>query len=269
MGLVEILGLDDEQIQHLMGPHWDCWAGRVPALGCVPAPRELAVWRWTAPAGEVDRVLRGLAELAAADGFDDVDAARVLAWLMLPAAAALAAELRGPDVEEHLAARLWIAVRSYPWATTGKVAANIAGRVRRGVLLDLDSTAQLENHDRTQARTVAASDFVVAVGPVFDPSEPLPDAAEEVAAVLEWGCANDVISDDDRELMLDVLVAAGLEEGTGSSCQPLLGDKVSARVGSQRGVAGRTVRRRARRTIAALATAVGGLGRSATTGLVA
>jgi len=207
--------------------------------------------------------------LAATDGFDDTDAARVLAWLMLPAAGALAAELRGRDVAEHLAARLWIAVRSHPWATTGKVAANIAGRVRREVLLDLDCATQLENHDKTQARTIPASPYVATLSLVVDPDEQLPDAAEDVLTVLDWGCAHQVISGSDRDLLLDVLAAAGLEEGTGTRCQPLLGDKVSARVGARRGVTGRTVRRHTKRAIAALAAAVGELGRAGVTGLVA
>lgn len=269
MRLEDNLELDEERIRQLLREHWQRWVGQVSALGCVPVAEELAAWRRTAPADEVDRVLRSLAELAATDGFDDTDAARVLAWLMLPAAGALAAELRGPHVVEHLAARLWIAVRSHPWATTGKVAANIAGRVRREVLLDLDCTAQLENHDKTQARTIAASPYVATLGPVVEPDERLSDAAEDVLTVLDWGCAHEVITASDRELLLDVLVAASLEEGTGTRCQPLLGDKVSARVGARRGVTGRTVRRHTKQTIAALAASVGELGRSGVTGLVA
>lgn len=269
MRLEDILELDEERIRQLLRLHWQRWVKQVSALGGVPVAEELAAWRRVAAPGDVDRVLRGLAQLAAADGFDDTDAARVLAWLMLPAAGALAAELRGPNAVEHLAARLWIAVRSHPWATTGKVAANIAGRVRREVLLDLDCTAQLENHDKTQARTVAASPYVATLGPALALDEQVPDAAEDVLTVLDWGCAHQVITGSDRELLLDVLVAAGLEEGSGTRCQPLLGDKVSARVGARRGVTGRTVRRHTKRTITALAASVGELGRSGVAGLVA
>lgn len=269
MGLKEILELDDERVRDVLRLQWDRWAGLVPALERVSAGEQLATWRRSAPAGDVDRVLRGLAELASVDGRDEVDAARVLAWLMLPAAKAIVGEIRGTDVDAHVAARLWIEVRTYPWATSGWVAANIARRVRAAVLLDLDSTAQVENHDKTQARTVVGTAYVAAVAPVLDPDAEPPDPLEEVLAILDWACANEVITDSERQLLLDVLAAAGEEQGYPARCQPLLGDRVSERVGARLGVTGRTVRRHAQRSIASLAASLGGLGRAGVTGLVA
>lgn len=267
MGLERILDLDEQRVQGLLRRNWRRWSQLVPALASVPDGEQLAGWRRTAGAPDVNRVLRGLAELAAADGLDDTDAARVLAWLMLPAAKSLAGSIRGRDVEAHVAARLWIEVRTIPWMVRGPIAANISMAVRAGVLLDLDSTGQLENHDKTQARTVPASEYVETVG--SRTSTRLREPMEDVLAVLDWGCANHVITGADRSLLLDVLAAAAEEHGSPSRCQPLLGEKVSDRVGASRGLSGRQVRRRAQRSIALLAQSLDDRRRSAVTGLVA
>ena len=267
MGLERILDLDEQRVQDLLRRTWRRWSRLVPALASVPDGEQLVEWRRSAGAQDVNRVLRGLAELAAADGLDDTDAARVLAWLMLPTAKALAGSLRGRDVEAHVAARLWIEVRTIPWAVRGPIAANIAMAVRAGVLLDLDSAGQLENHDKTLARTVPASEFVETVGSRLTPR--LGEPMDDVLAVLDWGCANQVITGADRALLLDVLSAAAEEQGSPSRCQPLLGEKVSNRVGAIRGLSGRQVRRRVQRSISLLAESLDDRRRAAVAGLVA
>jgi hypothetical protein len=267
MGLEKILELDEQRVQELLGRNWGRWSQLVPALTSVPDGEQLAEWRRTAAPKDVNRVLRGLAELAAADGIDDVDAALVLAWLMLPAAKSLTGSIRGRDVEAHVAARLWIEVRTNPWTASGPVAANIAMAVRSGVLLDLDSAGQLENHDKTLARTVPASEYVETVGSRLTPR--LGEPMDDVLAVLDWGCANHVITGADRALLLDVLSAAAEEQGSPSRCQPLLGEKVSNRVGARRGLSGRQVRRRAQRSISLLAESLDDRRRAAVAGLVA
>jgi hypothetical protein len=79
---------------------------------------------------------------------------------------------------------------------------------------------------------------------------------------LEWACENRVITDADRALLLCLVEAADgaatrrLGRGTGG----LLANKVSEVVAHQWGIAPKTVRRRARRSMDALSSACTGTG---------
>ena len=74
---------------------------------------------------------------------------------------------------------------------------------------------------------------------------------------MEWGCENNVITDDNRALLLCLVEAADrtatrrLGRGTGG----LMANDVSKVVAQQWGIAPSTVRRRARRSVDALASA--------------
>ena len=76
---------------------------------------------------------------------------------------------------------------------------------------------------------------------------------EELLSVLEWGCQTGVITDTERLLLLDVITTAAEEPTWLRSGAALFGDMVSDRVGTQWGISGRTVRRRAVASISALA----------------
>lgn len=270
MSLVEALGLDEEQIPAVVQRCWGRWSERVPALGCVPVPEELGAWRRSAPSDVTDRVLRGLAELAAKDGGDDTEAATVLAWLMVPGVLRyVSAGLAGQrDADVQVAAQLWIEVRSFPWRTTGRVAGNILWRLRKAVLAEFGDRGQLENRDRTLARTYLDLSIDLLRASHNEEDTTAADARDDVLAVLEWGRRQGVISEVDRRLLLDVLTTS--EEAPGAvACLPLLGDRVSDQVAARWGVTGRTVRRRAARSIAALAATVGAGGRSATLARIA
>lgn len=62
---------------------------------------------------------------------------------MMPSATVLAHQLRtlSEDIDCHVAAQLWIAVRTFPWRTTGPVAANLNRNLRKKVLQDLVPTS--------------------------------------------------------------------------------------------------------------------------------
>ncbi len=117
MSVMQAMGLDNEQVLDLLVERWPQWCRKVPDLELLAEPARIDAWRRAAPAAQVDRVLRGLAQLAATDGGDDLDAARVLAWLLMPVAVRLSAELVefDPDIDEHIAACLWIEVRTARW----------------------------------------------------------------------------------------------------------------------------------------------------------
>lgn len=271
MSLVEALGLDEQQIPAVVQRCWGRWSEQVPALGCVPVPGELGAWRKSAPAEVTDRVLRGLAELAATDGGNDTDAAMVLAWLMVPGVLRyVSAGLAGqPDADVQVAAQLWIEVRSFPWRTTGRVAGNILWRLRKAVLAEFGDRGQLENRDRTLARTFLDLSVDLLRASHNDEDTTAADARDDVLAILEWGRAHGVISEVDRSLLLDVLAASEEAQGPASACLPLLGDRVSDHVAARWGITGRTVRRRAARSIAALAATVGDGCRSETLARIA
>ena len=232
MSVVKALGLVDEQVIALMMRRWPSWSERVPAVGSLSDPAGVDAWRRAAGPAEVDAVLRGLAELAARDGGDDTDAATVLAWLLLPTAIRLSAEFidADPDIDEHIAACLWIEVRTFRWRTSSRVAANIAWRVRNQVLVEVGDRRQLADRGkRTQAHTLVDEALVR-------------ERAEQVAS-------------SDREDLLEVLDWA-VEQALPPAGGWLLGDQASELVGAELGVSGRTVRRRAKRSIEALAEAI-------------
>lgn len=126
----------------LRGP--DCCAlGRLGGVGSgltrAPDPQGFEEWLKHQPRPAADCVLRGLVELAAKDGRDDRDAALVLAWMLHAGADALAVRLfdMGTNIHQHVAAHLWIEIRTFPWRTQGRVAANtLAAGASAGVRCD-------------------------------------------------------------------------------------------------------------------------------------
>lgn len=251
MSVASALNLTRDAVQAITVLHWKAWAGQCPALLLVERPAELDRWLRDAEPAAADAVLCALAQMAAADGGDDVDAAKVLAWMLLPAACRIASGFaRVADIDEHVAAQLWIEVRSFSWATTTKVAANIAGRLRKHLTTDL-SELPIASHPIPQAE----SGVVLALARQYgidgsDGGDHSP--MEELLSVLEWGCRCGVITGEDRLLLLDVIAAAADDPAWLRSGSALLGDKVSDSVGTHWGISGRTVRRRAAASISAL-----------------
>jgi hypothetical protein len=264
MGVMQAMGLEDSRVLELLVGRWPGWCLRVPDLELLPDPSSIDVWRRAAPAHVVDRVLHGLAELAARDGGDDRDAAAVLAWLMMPAAVRLSEVLADadPDIDEHIAACLWIEVRTVASRPTARVAASLAWRLRRQVFMELGDRARIDSHgDKTLARTFLDDDLATTTEPCVDADDPT--IREELAAVLAWASDEDLITDSDARLLVDVVAAAeAWREGYPDSI-PLLGDHVCDRVAARWGVSGRTVRRHARQAITTLAGAVADEGRAA------
>lgn len=256
MSVVKALGLVDDQVIELMVRRWPSWCERVPALAGLADPAGVDVWRRAASPAEVDAVLQGLAELAARDGGDDTDAARVLAWLLLPTAIRLSSEFgdADPDIDEHIAACLWIEVRTFRWRTSSRVAANIAWRVRNQVLMELGDRGRLADRGkRTLAHTLVDETLVRERAERVSVS-----AHDELLEVLDWAVEQALISEADTGLLVDVVAAAARSASGPPAGGWLLGDQASELVAAERGVSGRTVRRRAKRSIEALAEAVQG-----------
>lgn len=188
------------------------------------------------------------------------------------------------NVNELVASQLWIEVRSFPWRRLTKVAANILVNTRMAVLGELGDNAQMWRTDRTWANTCLLDDLpgaesagqrsgpdpaAVATAPdargprlpgllgdpaaLLDAQTPL----EELLDLLEWACEHQVITVEDRTLLLCLVEEAARVEtrrvrrGRGG----LAGNELSARVAPRVGVAEATVRRRTSKSIHALAVA--------------
>lgn len=262
MSVAHAMGLEDEasELLCLAGQRWGGWVSAESALAVVDGVRDLRCWLRSAGPAEADQVLLALAALGAVDGGDDVAAAATLAWSLLPGASVLANRLRtlSPEIDSVVAAQLWTETRTFPWRRLGKVAANILCNTRAGVLRECGVTSQLERVDRTWSRTTPLDPSgAFWSGQASNPAESPATAADELLEVLDWACEVDVITDDDRVLLLCLVEAADREATVrvGRGQGGLMANEVSAAVARAWGISPATVRRRARRSMTALASA--------------
>ncbi|SDT00294.1 hypothetical protein SAMN04488543_2818 [Friedmanniella luteola] len=177
--------------------------------------------------------------------------------MLLPSARSVARRLQtlSPRIDELVAAQLWIEVRTFPWQRLGKVAANVLASLRVAVMLDCGVASQLQRSDRTWSRTRSLDPASYCWAAVAAPPT-VTSAEEELASLLAWACEANVITTEDRSLLLCLVATADSASSvTRRSRSGLMGDRVSAAVGEAFGVSSVTVRRRARRTMTALSEA--------------
>lgn len=210
-----------------------------------------------------DEVLRDLARLANKDGGDCEEATAVLCKLLIPGVVSKLMTPRGPrpirleELNREAAFNLWVECRSFPWESDLLVASHIVWRVRR-LTLAAFGVADPRRSDRSWANTLTFGDCSERATPLWStPSEPdePESAAEELDRYLTAAQEQGLVSADDVKLLCALAVAAG-ESGTrAAGAQGLMGVQVSDAVGRRLGLAGRTVRRRTRRSLAALSDA--------------
>lgn len=194
----------------------------------------------------------------------------------------------GGQINELVASELWLQVRTFPWRRLTKVTANILVNTRMGVLRELGDNAQVWRTDRTWANTSLLDDLSAGkpdgpIGPATDPAtgsrgptlgmHGLGDGFGDPAALLDhqtpldelldllaWACENEVITTEDRSLLLCLIQEAESvpTRRTGRGRGGLIGNDLSIRVAPKIGVSEATVRRRASKSIRALAAAVPG-----------
>jgi len=275
LGLEENSDLLDQARQR-----WDQWVAADDRLAVVERFEDLRPWLRKASPAAADEVLLALAMLAAPDGGDDVAAAGALAKALLPGACLLASRLTATlsrrdtswcasaRIDELVAAQLWMEIRTFPWRRLNKVAANILMNTRAGVLRECDDFTQIERVDRTWANTFPLEALVrgddedgvlhTLRARICADAEPDTSPLEELLDVLAWACENDVISDDDRLLLLCLVDEASRNDTrrTGRGNGGLTANEVSIKVAPRVGVSEATVRRRASRSMRALAEAV-------------
>lgn len=245
MSVETALGISAEIAQQIITQRWEGWVKACPALACVDRTN-VRGWLRRVDPDQASAALQGLAQLAATDGGRDTEAATVLAWVMLPAACRIARDLADlhPDIDCIVASQLWIEVRTFNWRTSRKVAGNLARSLRRGVLRECGAGSQT----LIEAMTVPWQDLLEQMGADESARE---NPLETLVEVLNLGVAQGIIKDCDRSLLLDMVEAARVSTRRHNAARSLLA--VSAVVGPKRGMPSRSVRRRGRRALDALA----------------
>lgn len=246
MSVETALGISAEMAEVIIEQRWPQWLSQCPALKQVN-PSDLRGWLRSVGSEAAGPAMYELARLGAVRGGDDVDAAFVLAWAMLPTACRIANELRDidPGIDAVVAAQLWIEIREFNWRASTKFVGNVRSSVRRGVLREYG----LDPYLPPDGARLLSPDVLE----WFCPDWILPDdePREVLLAVLDWGVHNGVIEDSDRELLLDLVDESARDPLRHSPRRALLGS--SELVRSKWGVSSRTVRRRGRRALDALA----------------
>lgn len=260
MRVARQLGLDgpDSTLLVLARDRWAQWQDDLPALAGCEDPLSLPdLFRSWGPA-RTDEVLQTLAHLASAEGeVDDVAAAGLLAWLLIPGAARLAVSLAStglPSIDELVAAQLWIEVRS--WNGGHKVAANLLRRTRNGVLEDLGIArgSGADSWGRTSLCAEIEDHLTPEVHLHHGPESGDEDPEVELDRLFKDALAQRVITEDQRRLLLELAEVAHEADvrRAGRGYGGLLAAEPKSRVGSARGIARATVHRHAARALSQL-----------------
>src|SRR5829696_7008220 len=189
MGVAALLELDDlaRPLLAVACRSWSGWAQRIRPLRVVASVEELRPWLREAGPAEADEVLWLLARLGSPSGGNSVSASAVLAWCLLPGACTLARQLQtlSTCIDELVAGRLWIEVRSFRWWQLRRVAANVLATTRSEVLRECSVPGQVLRADRVWSATVVVDPHspnwprLLAISPPADSS-----ATEEVMELL-------------------------------------------------------------------------------------
>lgn len=246
MSVETALGVTRETAFAIQNSRWQDWSGQCAAMARVGCSD---VRGWLRPAAGADgqRALYQLAFLAAADGGDDVDAAKVLAWAMLPAACRIANELSDldRDIDAFVASQLWIEVRTFNWRASNQVAGTLSASLRRSLLREsgIGAPRQPELEDAPWP--------VLLERLAGEPANQHLDSREVLLRVLDWGVDSGTIQPADRALLLDMVDASHADPKRRSPRRVLFG--TSTVLGPGLGITPRSVRRRGRRALDALA----------------
>jgi len=196
---------------------WQDWLEQDPRLASAPAVDGLRDWLMLVGIDAADEVLHALVQIGSPSGKDCRPAAWVVAWALLPGAIAIAQRApAGPETDALVASQLWLEIRHFPWWRT----------------VPTDRLPEQQLHKQVSPN-------------------------EELIDVLSWGEQVGLIGSRDR-LLLASLVEQTDRLGVRTICrsgQGLMSASALAETAAEFGLSPGTVRRRARRSIDALASA--------------
>lgn len=245
MSVNTALGITVSQIDELINGHWSRWQEEHPFLPNVGSSSELRAWLSTVTTHDRNVALRALAREAHVEAGNDPDAALVLAWVLLPTAAYLAHRLRRLDsrIDHHIAAQLWLEVRSINWWQSRPVAMVVMFSIRRAVYWDLGLGDIPCGLDPLEGRRQNFAGVPI-------PGESDDDDVDSLLGLAEDG---GVLSRDDVALLSALMETSRTIPTRSGRSVALLGERVTGAVAPRLGVSARTVRRRARHSIDRLA----------------
>jgi hypothetical protein len=227
---------------------WLDWVEEDSRLASAPAVDGLPAWSRLVGIDAADQVLHALVRIGSPSGGDCRPAAWVVAWALLPGANSVARRApAGAETDALVASQLWLEIRQFPWWRHRKVAGNVLANMRSVLARE----GALRRPSWAERRTV--------------PTDWLPEqqlhkqvsSSEELIDVLSWGEHVGLIGSGDR-LLLSSLVEQTDQLGVRTVCrsgQGLMSASALAETAAEFGLSPGTVRRRARRSIDALASA--------------
>ena len=228
---------------------WQDWVEQDPRLASAPAVDGLRDWLMLVGIDAADEVLHTLVQIGSPSGRDCGPAAWVVAWALLPGAIAVIRRRASadPETDALVASQLWLEIRQFPWWRHQKVAGNVLANIRSAIARE----GALKRPSWAERRTV--------------PTDRLPEqqlheqvsSREELSDVLSWGEQVGLIGSGDR-LLLSSLVEHTDRLGVRMVCRSgegLMSASALAKTAAEFGLSPGTVRRRARRSIDALASA--------------
>src|SRR5215217_5080073 len=247
LSVVEQLGVADlAQGLAEARQRWQDWVEQDSRLAPAPAVDGLPDWLMLVGIDAADEVLHALVQIGSPSGGDCRSAAWVVAWALLPGAIAVARQAPAVlETDALVASQLWLEIRQFPWWRHQKVAGNVLANIRSAIARE----GALKRPSWAERRTV--------------PTDRLPEQqlheevspSEELSDVLSWGEQVGLIGSGDR-LLLSSLVEQTERLGVRTVCrsgQGLMSASVLAKTAAEFGLSPGTVRRRARRSIDALA----------------
>lgn len=243
MSVAKCLGVADLDAPNMqeMRAEWPRWQNVEVALNVVDDIGALPRWMKHATPAERDGVLAALRRVAESDRRAYV----ALTWLLVPGASLVAGRLRrlADVIDEVVAGQLWIQICDHDPADDTYVATTILRRVERESLAELGIGDLARRRDPTWAISVLIERYDEAI-----PAEE-PDAEEprvQLIELLRRALDSGALSDQDRDLLLDLAVAANLADaplrrGRAGLTTPSVAQLVS----DDHALAARTIRRRA------------------------
>jgi hypothetical protein len=268
MSVATLLGIADPEQGHLAEARtrWPQWCQQAPELAVAGDLVQVSAWLLatarpgSGPAArdEADGVLHALARLGSPRGGDDLVATAALAYLLLPGASLLAGRLQPlcEDIDQLVAAQLWLEIRTFAWERLTRVAANILLNTRKAVLRDLipEGCTFLDP-------TTESWEFLETVGaPHFEQARENAETAWRVRQLFRRAVTEKVITEQQRALLMALAEAA--TDHTARSERGIAGlyaRPVLASVAKDRDCSVSTIRRRAQASLHAVAGAYGDL----------
>jgi hypothetical protein len=244
MSVAKCLGVDDFDAPNMqeVRAEWPRWQHAEPALNIVDDISALPRWMKQATPAERDAVLVGLRRVAEIDRRAYI----ALAWLLVPGAALVSRRLRRLTevIDEVVAGQLWIQICEHDPADDAYVATTILRLVERESMAELGIGDLAKRRDPAWASSVLIERYDESI-PVQEPDD-AGEPREQLGELLRRALDSGALSDLDRDLLLDLALAANLagaplRRGRAGLTTPSVAQLVS----EDHALAARTIRRHA------------------------